>query len=115
MEFTLECENIQIFIRNAPKLNNTSKHLLIKNEFDNFEEYQENIDSSEFICAEILIKLNNFFLINNVKLSGEIEEFCVKNIEFQNFKTGLWEFIPYYNPDKDETVIKDNEYNLQII
>lgn len=110
MEFTLECENIQILVRNVPKVNNSAKHLIINNEFDNIEEYQENIDSSEFITAEVLIKLNNFFLINNIKLSGEIDEFCIKSIEYQNIKTGLWEVIPYYNPDKEETVIKDNEY-----
>ena len=108
MEFTLDCENIQIIIRNAPKLGNTNKQI-IKNDLENLEEYQENIESSELISAEILIKLNNYFLINNIKLLGEIEEFGIKNIEYQNIKTGLWEIIPYYNPDKEETIVKENE------
>ena len=110
MEFSLECENIQILIKNAPKVNSSSKHLIIKNDFEHLEEFPETFESTELVTAEILVKLNNFFLINNIKLSGEIDEFCIKNIEYQNIKTGLWEIIPYYNPDKDETVIKENEY-----
>jgi hypothetical protein len=110
MEFSLECENIQILVRNSQKVNTSSRQHLMKNDFENLEEFPENYESSELVSVEILLKLNNFFLINNIKISGEIDEFCIKNIEYQNIKTGLWEIIPYYNPDKDETIIKENEY-----
>lgn len=110
MEFSLDCENIHILVRNAQKVNTSSRQQMMKNDLENFEEFPEILESSELVSVEILLKLNNFFLINNIKISGEIDEFCIKNIEYQNIKTGLWEIIPYYNPDKEETIIKENEY-----
>jgi len=59
---------------------------------------------------EILLKLEDYYLINNIKLVGEIDDLIIHKIKFQSVKNGLWEKVPYFNPDKKEITIRDNEY-----
>ncbi len=56
-----------------------------------------------------MIKLNDCYLLNNIKIIGEIDEFKINKVEFQNIKTGSWDKVMLYNPDKNDTIIKEPE------
>jgi hypothetical protein len=107
MEFDLNSENIQIIIKNDRKRINSEE---ITNEIYNSGESDLfDLSNSSNIKYEILLKLDDYYLINNIKLQGDIDEFIIHKIKFQSIRNGLFENVPYYNPDKKEITIRENE------
>jgi hypothetical protein len=107
MEFDLNSENIQIIIKSDRKRINSDDN---NNEaYNSGESDLFDLSNNTNIKYEVLLKLDDYYLINNLKLLGDIDEFVIHKIKFQSVKTGLWENVPYYNPDKKEITIRDNE------
>src|SRR4051812_7196977 len=102
MEFDITSNNIEIIIKNERKRINSDD--LIS------EIYNSGVESDLFdlsnntsnIKYEVLLKLDDYYLINNLKLQGEIDDFVISKIKFQNVKNGLWENVPHFNPDNKD-------------
>jgi hypothetical protein len=108
MEFDLNSENVQIIIKSDRKRIQSDEN---SNEPYNSGESSDIFDLSNNsnVRYEILLKLDDYYLINNLKLVGDIDEFIIHKIKFQSVKNRLWENVPYYNPDKKEITIRENE------
>ncbi len=105
MEFDIDSENIQIIVKNKKNIDESeSRGVSPRSESDLFD-----LSNNNSLKYEILLKLEDYYLINNIKLVGEIDELIIHKIKFQSVKNGLWEKVPYFNPDKKEITIRDNE------
>lgn len=113
MDFNIDSENIQISV----KANNTgSNSTRIESGINASNSPQSDnvsglfdLSSNNVIKYEIVLKLDDFYLINNIKLIGELDEVKINKIRFQNIKTGIWESAPYFNPDKKDILMKEDE------
>jgi hypothetical protein len=104
MEFGIDSDNIQIIVKNIKKDKNDSSGVSPRSDSDLFD-----LSGNNTINYEILLKLEDYYLINNIKLKGDIDELIIHKIKFQSVKNGLWENVPYYNPDKNEITVRENE------
>jgi hypothetical protein len=139
MEFTLDSENVQISIFNQQNQNIFQSNDFIQvNHFGS--DGNENIQSNQFgesqvysqfpiseksnchlmdsfenhssyiVKYEIILKLEDYYLINNLKIIGDLPNFQISNIKFQNVNTGKWVDAFYFNPDNfKECKLKDND------
>lgn len=126
MEFQLDHENVQIIIRDdinkynsLNSINDESKCINSPNDNYNQIKNKSNLPQSQsdlfdlsnhnsYRC-EILLKLQEYYLVNNIKLIGDIEDIQLNKLKFQNINNHLWESILFFNPDDQKVTIKENE------
>ncbi len=107
MEFEIDSENIEIIIKEEKqKINNEDMNLfkMTNGPNNNFD-----LTNNSFTRYEILLKLNDVYFIENLKIIGEANEFNINKIKFQNVLNNIWEIAAFYNTDSDEILIKKNE------
>ena len=122
MEFTLQSDNVQVTLKEDKqrydgynsRVEEDAKDenkIIHNNTKSNIIPQKEILDSSgnKLIRFEILLKLEDYYLINNIRLKGEIEDISIKKIKFQNVNTGLWESVSFFNPDNKETFVKEKD------
>jgi hypothetical protein len=136
MEFSLESENVEILIieeQNMGQSNEFSaenefgsseRHNMMKNNpFIEAQIYNHSPESPEsqlsdlfenpysfLVKYEIILRLEDYYLINNLKIIGDLTNFQINKIKFQNVNTGKWVDASYFNPDNfKESKIKDND------
>jgi hypothetical protein len=109
MEFDIDSANVQIIIKNERKRISSDEVATSNEAYNSGESDLFELSNSTNIKYEVLLKLDDFYLINNLKLYGDIDEFVIHKIKFQSVKNGLWENVPYYNPDKKDITIREND------
>ena len=107
MEYEIDSENIEIIIKE-------NKHKLSNEEFNLFKissPPQNAFDSpnNHFTRYEILLKLDDVYFIESIKIVGEAEDLNVNKIKFQNVLNSIWETANFFNTDANEILIKKNE------
>jgi hypothetical protein len=107
MEFEITSNNIEIILKNERKRINSDD--LISEIYNSGESDLFDLSNNSNIKYEILLKLDDYYLINNLKLQGDIDDFVISKIKYQNVKNGLWENVPYYNPDNKDITLRENE------
>ena len=100
MEFLLDSDNIHI------KINNT--------EPDNLTQHipTHEFNQTESTNIEILLRLDDFYLINNLKLmvpKEKDQEISLKSIQFQNSTMNTLQEAFYFNPDSKEVVARTED------
>jgi hypothetical protein len=113
MEFFLDNENVNIIIKEHSNQNKQPEDL---NEFNHYQLSSPRSQSDLFdlsntstIKYEIFIKLDDYYLVNNIKIMGEVEEIHINKLKFQNIDNNLWENACFFNPDKKEILIKESD------
>jgi len=107
MEFEIDSESIEIIIKEEKhKTNNEEINLFKIMNLPN-----TNIDSpnNQFTRYEILLKLNDVYFIENLKIIGEAYDLNIDKIKFQNVINNIWETATFYNTDSDDILIKNSE------
>jgi hypothetical protein len=108
MDFNIDSDNIEIIIKeNKQSLSERQINHKISPQQSNSGLFD--LSSDNTIRFEIILKLDDYYLINNIKLFGDIDEQNIHKIKFKNVRTGHWELVNYFNPDKKEIIIKENE------
>lgn len=107
MEYEIDSENIEIIIKeDKHKISNEEMNLFKlssppTNAFDS--------PNNHFTRYEILLKLNDIYFIENLKIIGEAEDLNINKIKFQNVINNIWETAAFYNTDTSEILVKKNE------
>lgn len=109
MEFDIDSEFIEIIVKDDKNKLNTDE----LNSFKiNSPPNQGNLIESpnnNFTRYEILVKLEDVYFIDNIKILCESSDINIKKIKFQNIINNIWENASFYNTDIDEILIKKNE------
>ena len=105
MEFLLDSENIHIKITPPEQetiSTNSQTHNISTQQFKD----------SEYTNIEILLRLDDFYLINNLKLllpKEKDEELSLTSIKFQNSTMNTMQEAFYFNPDNKEVIARTGE------
>lgn len=107
MEYEIDSENIEIIIKeDKQKISNEELSFFKlssppKNAFDS--------PNNHFTRYEILLKLDDVYFIENIKIIGEADDLSINKIKFQNVINNIWETADFYNTDAEDILIKKNE------
>lgn len=111
MEFEIDSENIEIIIKedkNKLMAEELNIFLQSSSQTQNFLQDTPN-SNTHFTRYEILLKLHEIFFIENIKIIGDVNDFNINKVKFQNISNNIWESASFYNIDSDEILIKKNE------
>lgn len=111
MEFNLNSENIQIIIKDFKQSLSERFYNDLNSEHSNSHlfDISNNNNNSNLLRFDIIIKLEDYYLINNIKLVGDLEDLTIIKIKFQNLNNGLWESALYFNPDGKQLTLINQE------
>jgi len=107
MEYEIDSENIEIIIKEEKqKLSNEEMNIFkLSSPPNNAFETPNNL----FTRYEILLKLDDVYFIESIKIIGEANDLNINKIKFQNVINNIWETAAFYNTDSNDILIKKNE------
>lgn len=107
MEYEIDSENVEIIIKEEKhKLSNEEMNIFkLSSPPNNAIEFSNNL----FTRYEILLKLDDVYFIESIKIIGEANDLNINKIKFQNVINNIWETAAFYNTDANDILIKKNE------
>ena len=105
MEFDLDSENIEIILKEDK--HKSSEDFTKRTNPNNL--ISPEIPNQHLTKFEILLKLEDFYFIENIKIIGDSQLFNLNKIKFQNFNNNIWENAYLFNHDSSEVILNNQE------